>query len=104
MPRTIIIFDFDGTLVDTMRELVNALVDTFGNHLQGDELRRREQMMDAQTKESATVSRALGLPIATLLRWVQNLVKALPRRIIRAWSPNTSESFWKTRGNRCIGG
>ena len=63
-------FDFDGTLVDTMRELVDALVDTFGDYLQGDERRRREQMMDVLQLPSRQLFQALvdltGLPPAQI--------------------------------------
>ena len=44
MTPRILIFDFDGTLADTMPQLVDALIDTIGDRLGGDELQRREQV------------------------------------------------------------
>jgi len=44
IPR-ILIFDFDGTLADTMPQLVDALIDMVGDRLGGDEHQRREQVM-----------------------------------------------------------
>jgi phosphoglycolate phosphatase-like HAD superfamily hydrolase len=43
--RRIVMFDFDGTLADTMPDLVDALIDTLGDRLSGDEPQRRDQVM-----------------------------------------------------------
>jgi beta-phosphoglucomutase-like phosphatase (HAD superfamily) len=45
MIQRILILDFDGTLADTMPQLVDALTDTVGDRLSGDEHQRREQVM-----------------------------------------------------------
>ena len=45
MIRTILMFDFDGTLADTMPDLVDALIDILGDRLSGDEYQRRDQIM-----------------------------------------------------------
>jgi hypothetical protein len=42
---TILMFDFDRTLADTMPDLVDALIDTLGDRLSGDEHQRRDQIM-----------------------------------------------------------
>src|SRR5262245_45366580 len=43
--RRILIFDFDGTLADTMRELVDGLVQTLRDQLGGEEDLHRDLVM-----------------------------------------------------------
>jgi phosphoglycolate phosphatase len=85
MARRVIMFDFDGTLADTMQELVDALVNTFGNQFDGDERRRREQAMDLvqlppRQMVQATID-LTGLPPSQLKSMFEPVVARLPTRL-----------------------
>jgi phosphoglycolate phosphatase-like HAD superfamily hydrolase len=85
MARTILIFDFDGTLADTMQELADALLDTFGNHMQGDERRRRQQIMGLLQLPSRQVFQTLvaltGLPALRIESMFAPVTANLPTRL-----------------------
>jgi phosphoglycolate phosphatase len=85
MAKRILILDFDGTLADTMRELVDALVDTFGEYMHGDERRRREQMMDLVQLPSRQSFQTLvdltGLPPSQLQSMFAPVAVGLPTRL-----------------------
>jgi phosphoglycolate phosphatase len=59
MTRRIIMFDFDGTLADTMRELVDALVRTFRDQFGGEERQHRDLVMQMVYTQQGDAFRAV---------------------------------------------
>jgi phosphoglycolate phosphatase-like HAD superfamily hydrolase len=62
MTRRIVIFDFNGTLADTVQELVDALAGALGDLLGADARRRRDEVM-----------RLVNLPPREMIRAVVDL-------------------------------
>jgi Haloacid dehalogenase-like hydrolase len=80
MTRRILLFDFDGTLADTMHELVDALVDTLVDQLGGEERVRRDQVMHV-----------IHLPPREMIQAVADLT---------GWPPSRIQSMAMTRTAR----
>ena len=85
MTRRILIFDFDGTLADTMRELVDGLVHTLRDQLGGDERRHRDLVTQIVYMQQRDALRAVvdmtGWPLSQLQSTMMAVTAGLPPRL-----------------------
>ena len=85
MIRRILMFDFDGTLADTMPDLVDALIDTLGDRLGGDEPERRDlvlQLIQLPPREMFQAFAELtGCQVAEIQSKAMTLTARLPTRL-----------------------